>query len=163
MVNVLGCALKLHKTRRTFREEMMKKLLLLALIGSLALAGCSAKDKSSDSAATETATVSVPSVDAATFQSKIIERGVVVLDVRTADEFKQNHIIDARNIDVESADFDSQISKLDKKVTYALYCQSGRRSAIAYTKMKEAGFINLYNLDGGMNAWVAAGLPRVGN
>jgi len=141
----------------------MKKLVLALLVGSLVLAGCSSKNEAADSAASDSATVSVPSVDAATFQSKIIERGVIVLDVRTADEFKQNHIIDARNIDVESADFDSEIAKLDKKVTYALYCQSGRRSAIAYNKMKEAGFLNLYNLDGGMNAWEAAGLPRVGN
>jgi phage shock protein E len=142
---------------------MMKKLVLIALIGSLALAGCSSKSDSADSAASDAATVSVPSLDAAAFQSKIIERGVIVLDVRTADEFKQNHIIDAQNIDVESVDFDAEIAKLDKKATYALYCQSGRRSAIAFTKMKESGFLNLYNLDGGMNAWVASGLPRVGN
>ena len=141
----------------------MKKLVVILMVGAFALAGCSSKKDSTDSASSDSATVSVPSLDAATFQSKIIERGVIVLDVRTAEEFKQNHIIDARNIDVESADFDASISKLDKTVTYALYCQSGRRSAIAYTKMKTAGFLNLYNLDGGMTAWEAAGLPRVGN
>lgn len=141
----------------------MKKLMFLVIAGSLALTGCAAKTDSADSAASETVSVAVPSLDAATFQSKIIQRGVIVLDVRTADEFNQSRIIDAQNINVESADFDAAIAKLDKDGTYALYCQSGRRSAIAYNKMKEAGFTNLYNLDGGMIAWEAAGLPRVGS
>lgn len=107
-------------------------------------------------------TISVPGVDASTFQSKIIGRGVVVLDVRTADEFSKNHLIDARNMDVESADFDTKMVALDKSVTYAIYCQSGRRSAIAYNKMKDAGFKSLLNLEGGMEAWMSAGLPMVG-
>lgn len=141
----------------------MKKLVLLVVAGSLLLTGCAAKTDSADSMASDASSAAVPSLDAAAFQSKIIQRGVIVLDVRTADEFNQSRIIDARNINVESADFDSAIAELDKNATYALYCQSGRRSAIAYTKMKEAGFTNLYNLDGGMIAWESAGLPRVGS
>lgn len=141
----------------------MRKMMLLVVAGSLLLTGCASKTNSAVSTESETSAASVPSLDAATFQSKIIQRGVVVLDVRTSDEFNQSHIIDARNLNVESPDFDSAIAELDKKGTYALYCQSGRRSALAYTKMKSAGFLNLYNLDGGMNAWVTAGLPRVGS
>ena len=136
---------------------------MLVIAGSLLLSGCSSKSEPSNSSTNESAAISVPSIDSATFQSKIISRGVIVLDVRTAGEFKQNHIIDARNIDVDSAEFDTAIGALDKKATYALYCQTGRRSAIAYEKMKKAGFLNLYNLEGGMEAWMAAGLPRVGN
>lgn len=138
----------------------MRKFVALVIVGSLFVTGCASK---SDSAATDVGTISVPSIDAAAFQTKIISRGVIVLDVRTAAEFKENHLIDARNLDVESGHFEAAFSELDKKGVYAIYCQTGRRSAIAYTKMKEAGFMNLYNLDGGMEAWIAAGLPRVGN
>lgn len=141
----------------------MRKFIVLVVAGALLLSGCSTKADSANSSTKAGTIVSVPSVDATTFQSKIIQRGVIVLDVRTAKEFQQNHLIDARNIDVESADFDSAIAALDKSVTYALYCESGRRSSIAYTKMKNAGFTDLYNLEGGMEAWVASGLPRVGN
>jgi len=141
----------------------MKKLVLLVVAGSLLLTGCAAKTDSADVAASDTVSAAVRSLDAAAFQSKIIQRDVIVLDVRTADEFNQSRIIDARNINVESSDFDAAIAELDKNATYALYCQSGRRSAIAYTKMKEAGFTNLYNLDGGIIAWENAGLPRVGS
>jgi rhodanese-related sulfurtransferase len=63
------------------------------------------------------------------------------------------------NIDVEGMQFDSEISRLDKNATYAVYCHSGRRSGIATGKMADAGFTHLYNLDGGIAAWAAAGLP----
>lgn len=141
----------------------MRKFVALVIVGSLFLTGCASKSDSADSTATDVGAISVPSIAAAAFQAKIFSRGVIVLDVRTAAEFKENHLIDARNINVESKDFDVNIAELDKKTVYAIYCQTGRRSAIAYTKMKDAGFMNLYNLDGGMEAWVAAGLPRVGN
>jgi rhodanese-related sulfurtransferase len=73
------------------------------------------------------------------------------------------HIPNAINIDVEGMTFDGDTSKLDKSATYAVYCQSGRRSAIAVGKLKDAGFKNLYNLTNGIQEWQAAGLPVVNN
>ena len=141
----------------------MKRTILLLVAAALVLTGCSSNGGSAEDSTSDSASISAPSLDAATFQSKIIKSGVIALDVRTADEYKQNHLIDARNIDVESSDFDSQIAALDKSVTYAIYCKSGRRSAIAYNKMKEAGFTSLFNLDGGIRSWQEAGLPIVGS
>ncbi len=90
--------------------------------------------------------------------SKTIERsGTQIIDVRTPDEFSQGHISGAINIDVEDASFESKIATLDKSVTYAVYCHSGRRSAIATTKMSSKGFTSLFNLDGGIGAWQANG------
>ena len=57
--------------------------------------------------------------------------------------------------------FDGDIAKLDKSKTYAVYCHSGRRSGIAVGKMADAGFTKLFNLDGGIQVWQAAGLPLV--
>ena len=105
--------------------------------------------------------VKVNNLDANAFASDIQNPGVVVLDVRTAGEFASGHIENAINIDVESSDFDSQIAKLDKKVEYAVYCHSGRRSGIASDKMVNSGFEKVTNLNGGIQAWQSAGFPLV--
>ena len=105
--------------------------------------------------------VKVNNLDANAFASDIKNPGVVVLDVRTAGEFASGHIENAINIDVESSDFDAQIAKLDKKVEYAVYCHSGRRSGIATEKMAKSGFEKVTNLNGGIQAWQAAGFPLV--
>jgi rhodanese-related sulfurtransferase len=57
--------------------------------------------------------------------------------------------------------FEGEIASLDKSKTYAIYCQSGRRSRIAVETMNEAGFTKLFNLDEGIGSWQAAGLPVV--
>lgn len=95
------------------------------------------------------------------FVSEIKNSGVVVLDVRTPGEFAAGHIENAINIDVEGMTFDSEIAKLDKNVEYALYCHSGRRSAIAAEKMTKAGFNKVANLEGGIISWQSAGYPLV--
>ena len=105
--------------------------------------------------------VKVNNLDANAFASDIKNPGVVVLDVRTAGEFASGHIENAINIDVESSDFDAQIAKLDKKVEYAVYCHSGRRSGIAADKLAAAGFEKISNLEGGIIAWQSAGYPLI--
>lgn len=70
----------------------------------------------------------------------------VVIDVRTAGEYAAGHVAQAINIDAEAMSFDANIAQLDPTETYLVYCQSGRRSAIAAQKMTDAG---LTVLDGG--------------
>jgi rhodanese-related sulfurtransferase len=125
----------------------MKKKIAIVLSSLLLLTGCS-------SAATT-------DLSAQEFQSKTQESGVITLDVRTPGEFFNGHISGAMNIDVEGMNFDSEIEKLDKSATYAVYCRSGRRSAIAVETMKDAGFTNLFNMNAGTEEWSAAGLPLV--
>ena len=103
----------------------------------------------------------INNLDADAFASDINNPGVVVLDVRSAGEFASGHIQNAINIDVEAANFDTKIAKLDKTVEYAVYCHSGRRSGIAADKMAKAGFEKITNLNGGIGAWQAAGYPLV--
>ncbi len=121
----------------------MKKF-IAAFAGLLLLAGCS------------TSASGVTNMNVSEFSKKITESGVVTLDVRTPDEFMTGHIEGAQNIDFQSGSFETQIQSLDKNATYAVYCRSGNRSGQAAKIMHEAGFHNVYNLDGGVIDWSSA-------
>ena len=71
---------------------------------------------------------------------------LVILDVRTREEYLSGNIPNAINIDVLSQDFKSKIDMLDKNKEYLVYCRSGNRSAIASSIMSTNGFLNIYNL-----------------
>lgn len=84
----------------------------------------------------------------------------VVLDVRTAEEYAEGKIIGSQNLDVLKTDlFTTSIQKLDKEKTYYVICRSGARSQKAVEQMMSAGFKNIYNITGGMQAWEAANYP----
>lgn len=100
-------------------------------------------------------------LDAAAFDSKIADNKVVVLDVRTSDEYAESHIANSINIDVLSDYFAGDISALDKGCTYAIYCRSGKRSTDAASIMKEFGFTSTFNLTGGITSWIETGRPVV--
>lgn len=95
------------------------------------------------------------------FAEQIKAIGTQILDVRTPAEFAEGHLANAINIDFEANDFAQQIKKLDKNSTYAVYCRSGRRSALAADQMSKAGFTNLYNMSGGILDWSAAGFALI--
>lgn len=126
----------------------MKKIIAVIFASTLALTSCGGSAAAVDLNPTE-------------FQAKAKEAGVVLLDVRSAGEFYAGHIEGAINIDVEGMTFEGEIASLDKSKTYAIYCQSGRRSRIAVETMNKAGFTKLFNLDQGIGSWQAAGLPVV--
>jgi rhodanese-related sulfurtransferase len=71
--------------------------------------------------------------------------GMVVLDVRTAEEFKEVHVKDAILIDVLAADFREKVGKLDRTKPYKVYCRSGNRSGRAVDIMKSMGFTDVEN------------------
>ena len=77
----------------------------------------------------------------------------IVLDVRTAAEYEQGVLFEAINISYLLGDLWDHLEQLDPEKTYFVYCRSGRRSIRVCTLMKNGGFPNVYNLDGGLNAW----------
>jgi rhodanese-related sulfurtransferase len=83
----------------------------------------------------------------------------VIIDVRTPEEFVQGHIEKASNLDYQSETFRDELNKLDKDKTYLIYCGSGGRSAGALAIMEELGFMEAYNMLGGISQWQAEGLP----
>ena len=72
---------------------------------------------------------------------------LIMLDVRTAEEYSSGYIPNSINIDVLSSDFKSKIELLDKNKEYLIYCRSGNRSTIASSIMATNGFIKIYNLN----------------
>ena len=127
----------------------MKKFIAL-MASVLLLAGCSSSSGAVDLGVSE-------------FATKVAEAGVITLDVRTPGEHMGGFIQGAQNIDFQSGNFENEIASLDKNATYAVYCRSGNRSGQAVKVMHDAGFHNVYNLNGGVIDWANAGLPLVNN
>lgn len=83
---------------------------------------------------------------------------LVILDVRTPEEFAQGHVKNAININIRDADALAKIDKLDHKATYLVYCRSKNRSGMAVTHMLEKGFANVYHMTDGITGWTQNGL-----
>jgi thioredoxin 1 len=96
------------------------------------------------------------------FLQKLKSSDIVLLDVRTPEEYQTGHIKNAIDLDYRNATFSDQIRKLDPSKTYLIYCRSGRRSASTIDSLKKLGFTQLYDLKGGINAWKTEKLPIVG-
>jgi len=92
------------------------------------------------------------------FEKAIAEPDVQLVDVRTAEEYSQGHIAGAMNIDWRSAEFaDDAVRRLDKTKPIAIYCKAGRRSHAAAGKLYQMGYRHIVELQGGFEAWQAAG------
>ena len=92
--------------------------------------------------------------------TQLLNRGkTAVVDVRTPEEFAKGHLRDAKNIPL--ADLSSRIGELDKSKgkTIVVVCQAGVRADKAVKQIAAAGFDDVVSLDGGVQAWQAAGLP----
>jgi rhodanese-related sulfurtransferase len=84
---------------------------------------------------------------------------LVVLDVRTADEYAQGHLKGAINIPL--SDLPVQIGEFDRNRPILVYCRTGVRSAQASTILVNSGFTQVYDMEGGLDAWINAGYPTV--
>lgn len=87
--------------------------------------------------------------------------GAQLLDVRTKEEWAEGHLKGATLVTVTEDGFLKKAkAALDPKKDVVVYCQSGRRSAMAAKQLRDAGF-TVHDLDGGITAWKAAGKPVV--
>jgi len=120
-------------------------LALLALACALSFAG---------------STRSAPSITVDALAERIDgEQAPVILDVRSVAEFERGHVRGAIHIphDELAARLDELPSDPGEEVV--LYCQTGRRAALAAAVLHEAGYEHLHDLEGHWQAWEAAGLP----
>ena len=86
---------------------------------------------------------------------------VVLLDTRTKPEYEKDHLKNAVFFDFGSDDFWEKINALDKNKTYLVYCFDGGRSGKTVQYMKENGFREVHNIEGGIIAWKRAGYPVI--
>ena len=80
-------------------------------------------------------------------------KSVVLVDVRTPEEFAEGHLANAMNINWFDADFTDQFEAVDKGKTIYVYCKMGGRSAKAQEKLESLGYKHVVNLEGGYDAW----------
>ena len=86
---------------------------------------------------------------------------LVILDVRTIEEFDEGHIAGAEMLDFYREDFAAELDLLDKDQPYLIYCRSGNRSGQTRAIMEDLGFTDVVDVDGGVLAWAEAGLELV--
>jgi len=87
--------------------------------------------------------------------------GLVVLDVRTPGEFAAGHLANAVNLDFYNPGFADAVAALDRETPYVLYCRSDAKSTEVREMMRALGFTEVYEIDGGIVAWVEEGRPFV--
>ncbi|OGO56341.1 MAG: hypothetical protein A2V85_10665 [Chloroflexi bacterium RBG_16_72_14] len=85
------------------------------------------------------------------------DAGAFILDVRELDEWVTGHIPDATLISLGS--LASRAGEVPTDRDIVVVCRSGNRSAQGRDILLKAGFVAVTSMTGGMNEWVAAGLP----
>ncbi len=126
----------------------MKKIKILLAILAIATQVACQQDSSS-----------LREVDA--FKTEIAKPNVVLLDVRTPEEYSAGHLKGAVNIDFRNPEFGMKLDSLDHDKQYELYCHSGKRSGESVKMMQKKGFKNVHHLKGGISVWEEKGNPTV--
>ena len=122
-------------------KKTMVLILFILLSLSLFLVGCAKEDNIKNITPSEAYTLLQENKDNPNFH---------LLDVRTLEEFSEEHIEGAINIDYYQDSFREDIDSLEKENTYLIYCGSGKRGGMALDIMKELEFKEAYNIEGGL-------------
>jgi len=121
---------------------MKLRLLIISLI-SIAVYSCK------DVAANEIKVVTVEEMN-----THLRYGNVQVVDLQPEVEYNKSHLINAANI-IYDKDFRKKLNKLDKTKPIAIYCTTGTVSPEAARILNEAGFKDIYILDGGIKKWMS--------
>jgi len=85
---------------------------------------------------------------------------IILLDVRTGAEYEEEHIqiegVETKNIPL--SEIEERLNELNKSKVLIVYCRSGARSRQACEILAQHNF-TVFNLEGGITAWKAAGYP----
>ncbi|HRW07774.1 MAG TPA: rhodanese-like domain-containing protein [Caldilineaceae bacterium] len=147
---------------------MKKRLLLLLFVTILALlTGCGGNNAPApDGAVADSQEAAAPEIDLSTLAetidpetvAAIKERAdVFVIDVREQWEYDEAHIPGVNLLPMNT--IPSRLSEIPTDKTVVLTCRSGNRSGQVFQYLKQQGFTNIHNMQGGIVAWQGAGLP----
>ncbi len=136
----------------------MKNILIMLMLLTVLFTGCTHDEYLDDSSQNETVVneqldvSEVKLIDSDEARKLIKDSGALLVDVRTKEEYEQNHIEGAMLIPLDVIDsvIEEQIS--DKETNIILYCRSGRRSGIAAELLLEMGYKNIYDM-GAISSW----------
>ena len=85
------------------------------------------------------------------------KKDLQLIDVRTPGEYREGHLANAKLIPLQ--ELDRRLPEIDKSKPILLYCRSGHRSGNALKILVGKGYTEAKHMEGGINAWQAAGLP----
>ncbi|PIE61486.1 MAG: sulfurtransferase [Desulfobacterales bacterium] len=103
----------------------------------------------------------IKNVSAAEAQKVIQQENIVILDIRTPQEYHTSKIKGAINIDFYNTSFIENLKTLDRDKRYFVYCRSGNRTRKAMSTFKALGFKDIYHLDKGIIGWVRNGYKLI--
>ncbi|MET3498603.1 rhodanese-related sulfurtransferase [Mucilaginibacter rubeus] len=84
-----------------------------------------------------------------------------ILDARSAEEFAQNHIKGAVNVDAKGADYQQKLDGLDKGKPTFVYSIANGRSTVLSRELRAKGFKDVEELPGGLANWIGSGYPII--
>lgn len=91
----------------------------------------------------------------------INRENALVVDLRAVADFQKGHIAGAKNVLMSQFDPESKQLAPAKALPIVLVCETGATVGAAAKRLKQAGFQQVYVLDGGIAAWQGADLPLV--
>ena len=90
---------------------------------------------------------------------RLMNQGALVLDLRPKESFEAGHIADARNVPAAELAGSADTLKKWRERAVITYCDSGVSGATAVRTLTKLGLTKVFNLDGGLNAWIKDNLP----
>jgi rhodanese-related sulfurtransferase len=90
---------------------------------------------------------------------RLMNQGALVIDLRSKELYDAGHIVDARNVPVGEIEAQADTLKKWRDRNVITYCDSGADGASAARTLMKLGFGKVFNLQGGLNAWVKDNLP----
>ena len=129
--------------KNKFNFLLISLVLLAAILLSAGLSACTTKP------AAGTLIISAPEA------YQLYKDDVFVLDVRTPDEYQDNHLPGATLIPLEQ--LGARYGELPQDETILVYCRTGNRSLKAVYLLENAGFNRVHSLDRGMSNWIQNG------
>ena len=92
---------------------------------------------------------------------KLINQGALVIDVRSPQEYQSGHILNAKNIQLETLEADPAAVKKRKDKPILAVCDNGMKSGRAAHLLRRSGFEQAYAMKAGLSSWHAENLPLV--
>lgn len=136
---------------------MKMKIVLVLTLSILAFSACRTASSEKASNAPVVSQTVIKQVSVGEAKTAVGTNDAQLIDVRTEAEYAGGHAPTALNFPLDALEKD--LSKLDKAKPVYLICQTGRRSQKGAEILQKAGFTDIYNIEGGTSAWIAANLP----